>query len=78
MAQHRMRQKIYANADPEETIGRTGFTNGMSLHGVTALKVIKNESHHLPRDEDIVFIHVRTGEGEGFTLTLFAKREVQL
>ena len=66
------------NADPEETIGRTGFTNGMSLHGVTALKVIKNESGHLPRENDIVFIHVGLGEREGFTLTLFADKGVQL
>ena len=78
MSEHVMRQKIYTNADPEETIPTTGFTNGMSLHGVTALKVIKNESNHLPRENDIVFIHVSLGEREGFTLTLFADKGVQL
>ena len=78
MSEHVMRQKIYTNADPEETIPTTGFTNGMTLHGVTALKVIKNESRHLPRNDDIVFIHIRTGENEGFTLSLYADKGVQL
>tara|TARA_R100001530_G_scaffold37016_1_gene28741 strand:- start:477 stop:713 length:237 start_codon:yes stop_codon:yes gene_type:complete len=78
MSKHVMREKTYVNADPEETIGSTGFTNDMSLHGVKALKVIKNKSQHLPREDDIVFIHIRTGKNEGFTVTLFADKGVQL
>ena len=78
MAEHRMREKTYVNADPEDTISTTGFSNGMTLHGVTALKVIKNQSHHLPRNDDIVFIHIRTGEDDGITLSLYADKGVQL
>ncbi len=82
--QHVMRQKVYVNADPEETIGVTGFSaHTMSLHDVEAFRVVKNPKHHLPRDDDVVFIDVslKTPEGErqrGFSLTLYAKKEVQL
>ena len=82
--QHVMRQKVYVNADPEETIGATGFSaQTMSLHDVVAFKVVKNQKHHLPRDDDVVFIDValKTPEGErprGFTLTLYADKGVQL
>jgi|13_taG_2_1085334.scaffolds.fasta_scaffold179049_2 hypothetical protein len=79
-----LRTKTYVNADPEETIGATGFAaQTMSLHDVIAFRVRKNPKHHLPRDEDIVFIDIalKTPEGEkqrGFSITLYANEEAQL
>lgn len=86
MSEHRMREKTYVNADPEETGlgGATGFAGQtMSLHDVVGFKVVKNQKHHLPRDNDVVFIDValKTPEGErqrGFSITLYADKGVQL
>ena len=84
MSNHRMTEKTYVNADPEETIGNTGFSGmDMNIHDVVGFKVVKNQKHHLPRKDDVVFIDVaiETPEGEmqrGFTLTLYAKEGVQL
>lgn len=86
MSEHVMRQKTYVNADPEETGlgGRTGFSaQTMSFHDVIGFKVVKNQKHHLPRDDDVVFIDValKTPKGErqrGFSITLYADKGVQL
>ena len=83
-----LRTKTYVNADPEETIGATGFAaQHMSLHDVVALRVRKNpkwsQEGALQQEDDVVFIDValKTPEGQrqrGFTLTLFANKGVQL
>jgi len=86
MSNHRMTEKTYVNADPEETGtgGKTGFSaQTLSLHDVVGFKVVKNQKHHLPRKDDIIFIDIalETPAGErqrGFTLTLYAKEGVQL
>ena len=84
MSEHVMRQKVYVNADPEETIGRTGFcSQTMSLHDVVAFKVVRNPKWSRGQEEDVVFIDValKTPEGQrkrGITLTLFADKGVQL
>ena len=83
-----LRTKTYVNADPEETIGVTGFAaQHMSLHDVVALRVRKNpkwsQEGALQQEDDVVFIDValKTPEGEkqrGFSITLYANEEAQL
>ena len=79
MNSHVMRQKTYVNADPEETLQDNYAKVSQSIHSVTGLKVVKNPNHHLPRDEDLVRIDIAIGnQGQGISITLFAKKGVQL
>ena len=78
MSKHVMRQKTYVNADQEETLEENYSSINQSIHSVTGFQVIKNPTHQLPRDEDMVRIDIAIGKHRGISITLFAEKGVQL